>query len=79
MIFYGNLRVQCRNIFKEDGDMIHNDLLCSEGGIISSEPAKRIKEMAKIVKDNGELIKLSENEDVLFIKKEFPKCEKFNN
>ena len=38
--------------------MIHNDLLCSEGGIISAEPAKRIKELAGIAKDNDDLIKL---------------------
>ena len=78
MIFYGNLKQQCRKIFKEDGDLIHNDLLCNEGGIISSEPAKRIKEMAKVAKDNDELLKLLEENDVLYIQKELPKYEKFN-
>lgn len=78
MIFYGNLKQKCREIFKEEGDLIHNDLLCNEGGIISSEPAKRIKEMAKVVKDNEELLKLLVNDDVLFIQKELPKYEEFN-
>lgn len=78
MIFYGNLKQQCRNIFNEEGDLIHNDLLCSEGGIISSEPAKRIKEMAKVVKDDDKLLELLENEDVLYIQKELPKYKEFN-
>ena len=77
MIFYGQLKQKCREIFEEDGDLIHNDLLCDEGGIISSEPARRIKEMAKVVKDDDSLIELLENDDVLFIKKELPKYPKF--
>lgn len=78
MIFYGQLKEQCKELFKEEGNLIHNDLLCDEGGIISSEPAKRIKEMAKIAKDNKELLELLENKDVLFIQKELPKYEEFN-
>ncbi len=79
MIFYGQLKKQCNEFFKEEGDMIHNDLLCSEGGIISAEPAKRIKEMAEIIKDNEELIELLDNDDLLFIKKKLPQYEEFNN
>ena len=82
MIFYGNLKQECRKIFKEEGDLIHNDLLCNEGGIISSEPAKRIKEMARIVKDNDELLILLESQDPDYIKKElhkYPKFEKLLN
>ena len=48
MIFYGQLKEQCKELFQEEGNMVHNDLLCDEGGIISSEPAKRIKQMAKV-------------------------------
>ena len=78
MIFYGQLKEQCKELFQEEGNMVHNDLLCDEGGIISSEPAKRIKEMAKIAKDNEELIKLLENKDYLYVQKELPKYEEFN-
>ena len=78
MIFYGKLKQECKKIFKEEGDLIHNDLLCNEGGIISSEPAKMIKEMAKVVKDDDELLKLLESEDYLYIKKELPKYQVFN-
>ncbi len=79
MIFYGKLKQECRDIFKEEGDLIHNDLLCNEGGIISSEPAKKIKEMAKIVKDNDELLELLESGDVYKTQKELPKYEEFYN
>lgn len=78
MIFYGQLKQKCIEIFKEDGILVHNDLLCSEGGIISAEPAKRIKELASIAKDNDELISLLENDNILFVKKELPKYPKFN-
>ena len=79
MIFYGRLKQKCKEIFKDEGDMVHNDLLCNEGGIISSEPAKRIKEMAGMIKDNDELIKLLDNNDILYIKKNLKKYKEFNN
>ena len=78
MIFYGKLKDECRELFKEESDLIHNDLLTDEGGIISAEPAKRIKEMAALAKDNQELIELLDNEDLLYIKKELPRYEVFN-
>lgn len=78
MIFYGQLKQKCRDIFKEEGDMVHNDLLCNEGGIISAEPAKRIKELAGIAKDDDELINLLLNDNILFVKKELPKYPEFN-
>lgn len=78
MIFYGRLKQKCEQLFKEEGNRIHNDLLCNEGGIISAEPAKRIKEMAEFAKDNDELLLLLENEDVLYIKKNLNKYNEFN-
>jgi len=78
MIFYGRLKQKCIQMFNEEGEAVHNDLLCGEGGIISSEPAKRIKELANIAKENNELLVLLENEDLLYIKKELPKYKEFN-
>ena len=78
MIFYGQLKDECAKLFKEESDLIHNDLLTDEGGIISAEPAKRIKEMANLAKDNEELIELLDNDDLLYIKKELPKYKEFN-
>ena len=77
MIFYGQLKQECEKLFKEDGNLIHNDLLCDEGNIISAEPAKRIREMAEIAKDDEELLQLLENEDMLYIQKELPKYPEF--
>lgn len=77
MIFYGNLKEECNNLFKEEGNLIHNDLLCGEGGIISSEPAKRIKEMARLVKNNDKLLNLLECGDTLYIQKQLPKYKEF--
>ena len=77
MIFYGQLKQECEKLFKEDGNLIHNDLLCDEGNIISAEPAKRIREMAEIAKDDEKLLKLLENEDMLYIQKELPKYPEF--
>ena len=79
MIFYGQLKQKCTEIFAEEGNLVHNDLLCNEGGIISAEPAKRIKELAGIAKDNDELINLLENEDLLYVKKQLPKYKEFND
>ena len=78
MIFYGKLKKECISIFEEEGNLIHNDLLCNEGGIISAEPAKRIRELASIAKDNEELITLLENDDLLYIKKELKNYPEFN-
>lgn len=78
MIFYGQLKQKCIEIFNEEGNLVHNDLLCSEGGIISAEPAKRIKELASIAKENDELINLLENDDLLYVRKKLPQYEKFN-
>ncbi len=78
MIFYGKLREKCKKLFNEEGDLVHNDLLCNEGGIISSEPAKRIKEMASVVAKDDELLKLLKTKDNLKIQKELYKYEEFN-
>ncbi len=78
MIFYGQLKNQCAKIFKDNNNLVHNDLLCDEGGIISSEPARRIKEMANIIKDNDEAIELLQNEDTLYVKKKLVNYPELN-
>jgi len=52
MIFYGLLRKLTENWGGDDGyevSSLQNDLLCSEGGIISTEPAHRVRKMAEMV------------------------------
>ncbi|MBQ9012889.1 MAG: phosphoenolpyruvate synthase [Bacilli bacterium] len=78
MIFYGNLKKKCNELFGDEGDLIHNDLLCNEGGIISAEPARRIKDMANMIKGDNELINLLLCDDILYIKKNLSKYPKFN-
>ncbi len=78
MIFYGMLKSKCTNIFAEEGDRVYNDLLCDEGNIISAEPARRIKEMAKMAVEDRRILELLENDDILYIQKSLTKYKDFN-
>lgn len=49
MIFYGVLRKLSSKWCGDTDGMLQNDLLCAEGGMISAEPAKRVREMATLV------------------------------
>jgi rifampicin phosphotransferase len=56
MIFYGVLR---KLVGKWDGDTdgtLQNNLLCGEGGIISAEPARRVRELAQLAAKHPELV-----------------------
>ncbi|MDJ1178401.1 PEP/pyruvate-binding domain-containing protein, partial [Roseofilum sp. BLCC_M91] len=55
MIFYGILQKLCQSWCKESGGMLQNDLISGEGGMISAEPAMRVKELAGLVAKDGEL------------------------
>lgn len=48
MIFYGVLRKQVQKRFGTGEENLQNDLLCAEGGMISAEPAKRVRRMAEM-------------------------------
>lgn len=79
MIFYGQLKQKCTKLFGEQGEKIHNDLLCSDGDIISAEPAKRIRKMAEIVSKDDTLIDVLKTHDNYLIKKEIEKNVILNN
>jgi pyruvate,water dikinase len=49
MIFYGLLRRLTAAWCGDADGTLQNDLLCAEGGMISAEPAKRVREMAALV------------------------------
>ncbi|MEM6391273.1 MAG: PEP/pyruvate-binding domain-containing protein [Planctomycetota bacterium] len=56
MIFFGVLRsLSGKWIEKEEGQL-HNHLLCAEGGIVSAEPAQRIREMAGLAAGDRGLV-----------------------
>jgi phosphohistidine swiveling domain-containing protein len=49
MIFYGVARKLTAKWCGDADGTLQNDLLCGEGGMISAEPAKRVREMAALV------------------------------
>ncbi len=49
MVFYGLLRKSTAAWCGDTDGTLQNDLLCAEGGMISAEPAKRVRELASLV------------------------------
>ncbi len=49
MVFYGMLRKATAAWCQDRDGMLQNDLLCAEGGMISAEPARRVRELAALV------------------------------
>jgi pyruvate,water dikinase len=48
MIFFGLLRQLAKTWCRDQSGTLQNDLLCSQGGMISAEPAQRMMEMARV-------------------------------
>jgi len=57
MIFHGVLRRLAAKWVEAAVGPLQNDLLCGEGGMISAEPAARIRELAELVSANAGLVK----------------------
>jgi rifampicin phosphotransferase len=58
MIFYGTLRKLCESWLGDKDGNTQNDLVSGEGGMISAEPAYRVKEMAQFVSSDPAFVKL---------------------
>jgi phosphohistidine swiveling domain-containing protein len=56
MIFYGLLRRLATTWCGDSQGTLQNDLLCGEGGMISAEPATRVRAMATIAAGDPELV-----------------------
>jgi len=56
MIFFGLLRDMSRRWVKDEAGTLPNDLLSGEGGIISTEPARRVLKMAGLARECPELV-----------------------
>lgn len=56
MIFYGVLRKLCLTWCNDSNETLQNDLLTGEGGIISAEPAQRVRKMAELIIDDDQLV-----------------------
>jgi pyruvate,water dikinase len=64
MIFYGMLRKRCASWCGDESESLQNDLLCASGGMVSTEPAERLQEMARLVVDDEEFIYVLRRGDV---------------
>lgn len=56
MIFYGALRALTAKWCGDNDGTLQNDLICAEGGMISAEPAKRVREMAALAARDPEAV-----------------------
>jgi rifampicin phosphotransferase len=64
MIFFGLLRKATAAWCKDMNETLQNDLLAGQGGMISAEPARRVREMAEIAAENHELTELLATADI---------------
>ncbi|HEY1377247.1 MAG TPA: PEP/pyruvate-binding domain-containing protein [Gemmataceae bacterium] len=55
MIFYGVLGKLAKKWCGDEAGTLQNDLLCGEGGMISAEPAARVKALAEIARGDAKL------------------------
>ncbi|MDJ1176890.1 PEP/pyruvate-binding domain-containing protein [Roseofilum capinflatum] len=74
MIFYGLLQKLCQSWGKETSGSLQNDLISGEGGMISAEPAMRVKELARLVAKDEELIQVFCEGELGLILSELEKC-----
>lgn len=58
MLFYGVLRKLAHSWCGDSEESLQNDLLAGEGGMISAEPARRLREMATMIADDEALVSL---------------------
>lgn len=57
MVFYGTLRKLCESWLGDKEGTLQNDLVSGEGGMISAEPAHRVKEMAQLISSDVGFVK----------------------
>jgi pyruvate,water dikinase len=67
MVFYGLLRKLTASWCHDDRETLQNDLLSGEGGMISAEPARRVREMAELAARDAALTELLATGDTLSI------------
>jgi pyruvate,water dikinase len=58
MIFFGLLRRLSEKWCGDSGGTLHNDLLCGDGRIISAEPARRMRDMARVAAGHPDFVAL---------------------
>jgi phosphohistidine swiveling domain-containing protein len=58
MTFYGVLRSLAAKWCHDSNETLQNDLLAGEGGMISAEPARRVRQMAELIRHDDTLTAL---------------------
>ena len=58
MIFYGVLRKLGTSWCNDTEESLQNDLLAGEGGMISAEPAQRVRQMADLIREDPDFCRL---------------------
>jgi pyruvate,water dikinase len=66
MVFHGTLRALVDRWCADADGSLHNDLLCAAGGMVSTEPARRIAELADLVRGDEELIEAMRSGDAAY-------------
>lgn len=56
MIFFGMLRLLCRKWCQDNDGTLHNALVAGQGGLISAEPARRIRTLGSLAAGDQRLI-----------------------
>lgn len=56
MVFYGVLTRLCERWCDDADGTLQNDLLCAEGGMVSAEPAQRIRAMAALAAPHPQVV-----------------------
>jgi pyruvate,water dikinase len=55
MVWYGVLRALCRRWLGDEAGTLQNDLVGGEGGVVSAEPARLVRELAALVRGDPAL------------------------
>jgi rifampicin phosphotransferase len=63
MVFHGLLRSLCEKWCADEGGMLANGLLSGEGGLVSAEPARRVRRLAELAADDAGLLDVLETGD----------------
>ncbi|MDJ1182532.1 PEP/pyruvate-binding domain-containing protein [Roseofilum casamattae] len=58
MIFYGILQKLSQSWCGDENGTLQNDLISGEGGMISAEPAMRVKQLAEIARKDKEVVRV---------------------
>ncbi len=77
MIFFGVLRRLAQAWIEDPQGTLQNDLLCAEHGMISKEPAERVRRMADIAAGAPELVEALCRENLSAIRRQIRGNEKF--